>query len=163
MKKNEDLGPINVGDSAPDFTLKAQDDRKVSLASFRGRIVALYFYPKDFTPGCTREACDFRDNFADLKQAGAVVLGISPDTADSHQKFTDKYGLSFTLLADPDHKVLEAYGAWGVKEHFGKETEGVGRSTVLIDSKGIIHRIWRSVQVEGHVEQVLAEVRKLSA
>jgi peroxiredoxin Q/BCP len=163
MNKTEDISPINVGDSAPDFTFETQDKRKVTLSSLRGRIVVLYFYPKDFTPGCTREACDFRDNYGDLKQVGAVVLGISPDTDDSHRKFTDKYELSFTLLTDPDHKVLEAYGAWGMKEHFGRETEGVIRSTVLIDSRGIIHKIWKSVQVEGHVEQVLADVRKLRA
>jgi len=163
MDKAKDTHPISVGEPAPDFTLKTQDGRQVSLSDFRGRIVVLYFYPKDFTPGCTHETCDFRDNFDDLKKAGAVVLGISPDSIESHRKFSDKFKLSFTLLADPDHTVLEAYGAWGTKVRFGKEGEGVSRSTVIIDSKEIIRKVWKSVKVEGHVEKVLAEVRKLRA
>ena len=154
--------PIEIGKSAPDFKLKSQTNDDVSLSDFRGKIVVLYFYPKDFTPGCTREACDFRDHHSDLKNTGAIILGISPDTSESHSKFSGKYNLPFTLLADPDHRVLEAYGAWGVKKRFGRESEGVKRSTVIVDSEGIVRKIWKAVKVDGHVEKVLAEVSRLS-
>ena len=158
---SNDNYPINVGDPAPDFTLRSHNGREIKLSTLKGKVVVLYFYPKDFTSGCTREACDFRDNYSPLKAGGAVVLGVSPDSADSHTKFADKYSLPFILLTDPEHKVMNAYGAWGVKKRFGKETEGVKRSTVIIDSKGIVRKIWKTVRVDGHVEKVLAEVKKL--
>ena len=147
---------IEEGDAAPDFTLEADDGRKVTLSGFRGKPVVLYFYPKDDTPGCTKEACAFRDRRDDVARAGAVVLGVSPDDVASHRRFRDKYSLNFPLLADPGHKVAEAYGAWREKTLYGKTSMGIQRSTFLIDREGTVKKAWKKVSVEGHDEEVLA-------
>ena len=149
---------LNVGDQAPDFTLLSDQEEKVSLKSLRGKQVVLYFYPKDNTPGCTRESCDFRDQFPVFKKHGAEVFGISKDSAKSHTKFKDKYALPFTLLVDDNADVCEAYGVVDKKSMFGKTFLGITRSTFLIDEKGKIKAIWRKVKVTGHVEQVLNEL-----
>ena len=152
---------IEVGKKAPEFTLKNQDEKDVSLKDFRGKWVVLYFYPKDDTPGCTAEACDFRDNFRQLESLNAVVLGVSADSPESHRNFIKKYNLNLTLLSDPERKVMETYGAWGVKKAGGKETKSVTRSTVLIDPKGIIAHHWPNVTPKGHAEQVRQTLEKL--
>ena len=152
---------IEPGKKAPDFTLPADDGTKVKLSSLRGSPVVLYFYPRDDTPGCTKEACGFRDRKDDLAAAGATVLGVSPDDAASHAKFRDKYGLNFRLLADPEHKVAEKYGAWGEKVRFGKKSEGIRRSTFLIDTDGVVRKAWKSVKPDGHDQQVLAALGEL--
>ncbi len=149
---------LKVGDQAPDFTLLTDQEEKVSLKSLRGKKVVLYFYPKDSTPGCTREACDFRDQFAVFKKQGAEVFGISKDSAKSHTKFKEKYALPFTLLVDDNADVCEAYGVVDKKSMFGKTFLGITRSTFLIDEQGKIKAIWRKVKVTGHVEQVLNEL-----
>ena len=150
-----------VGHPAPTFTLTATDGTTVSLAALVGKPVVLYFYPKDMTPGCTQEACDFRDSSAELKKLGAVVLGVSPDSLDSHAKFTQTHALNFPLLADVDHAVCEAYGAWTEKDAQGQKSFGVTRSTFLIDKAGKIARAWRGVKVAGHVQEVLAALKDL--
>ena len=147
---------IEGGKPAPDFSLVADDGRTVSLKHFRGKKVVLYFYPKDDTPGCTVEACGFRDTLPDVSSAGAIVLGVSRDDTASHRKFKEKYKLNFPLLSDPDTKVHRAYGAWGKKMLYGKETEGVLRSTVLIDERGRVAKHWPRVKAEGHAAEVLA-------
>lgn len=152
---------IQEGATAPDFTLKADDGRDVRLSDFRGKPVVLYFYPKDDTPGCTKEACAFRDRRNDMEESGAVVLGVSPDTVASHGQFRDKYSLNFPLLADPDHQVAESYGAWGEKIFMGRKSIGIRRSTFLIDREGKVAKTWRKVSVDGHDEQVLAALAKL--
>ncbi len=146
---------IEEGETAPDFTLTADDGKAVRLSDFRGRPVVLYFYPADATPGCTREACAFRDRRADLAAAGAVVLGVSPDDAASHGRFRDKYGLNFPLLADVGHQVAERYGAWREKNMYGKKSLGIQRSTFLLDREGKVRKVWKRVAVDGHDEQVL--------
>jgi peroxiredoxin Q/BCP len=152
---------IEQGETAPDFTLTADDGRTVTLSALRGQPVVLYFYPRDDTPGCTREACAFRDRQAELAGHGATVVGVSPDTVDSHRKFRDKFGLNFALLADPDHRVAERYGAWREKQMYGKTTTGIQRSTFLIDAAGKVAKVWRSVKVDGHDQRILAELDKL--
>jgi thioredoxin-dependent peroxiredoxin len=127
---------LEVGQPAPSFTLPDQDGEEVSLDSLRGAPVVIYFYPKDDTPGCTTQACAIRDQWAEFEEAGAVVLGVSPDDVDSHAKFAGKYDLPHRLLADPDRDMIQAYGAWGLKKMYGKEYEGVIRSTVLVDPDG---------------------------
>jgi peroxiredoxin Q/BCP len=149
---------LEAGAKAPSFTLPDQDDKQVSLSDFAGQRVILYFYPKDDTPGCTAEACQFNDNMAAFERAQVPVLGISPDKAASHQKFRAKYGLDFSLLSDPDHKVMERYGAWGEKTMYGRTTTGVIRSTFLIDEKGKVARSWYNVKADGHAAKVLSEV-----
>jgi thioredoxin-dependent peroxiredoxin len=146
---------LEVGTKAPDFTLAADDGTKVKLSAFRGQPVVLYFYPKDDTPGCTKEACSFRDRKTELAKLGAKVLGISADTPESHGKFRDKFKLNFPLLADVDHKVAERYGAWREKNMYGKKSLGIQRSTFLIDREGKIAKVWKSVKVDGHDQQVL--------
>ena len=146
---------IEEGKPAPDFSLVLDDGRTVSLKDFRGKKVVLYFYPKDDTPGCTVEACAFRDTLPDVSSAGAVVLGVSRDDTASHRKFKEKYHLNFPLLSDPDGTVHRAYGAWGKKTMYGRETEGVIRSTVLIDEKGRVAKHWPRVKAEGHAAEVL--------
>ncbi|MCC6493402.1 MAG: thioredoxin-dependent thiol peroxidase [Pirellulales bacterium] len=153
---------IEPGQKAPAFTLTADDGTKVRFADLAGGPVVLYFYPKDDTPGCTKEACAFRDRSGELAKLGARVLGISPDDVASHQRFRDKYRLNFTLLADPDHAVAEKYGAWREKNMYGKVSMGVQRSTYLIDAAGKVARLWKRVQVEGHDEQVLGALRELA-
>ena len=147
---------VLVGEKAPDFTLPADDGRPVSLNGFQGKKVVLYFYPKDDTPGCTKEACGFRDNLARVTTKGAVVLGVSRDDAKSHMKFKDKYDLNFPLLSDVDGKVTTAYGVWKKKNMYGREYFGIERTTFLIDEGGKIARIWPKVKVEGHTDEVLA-------
>ncbi|TMM19872.1 MAG: thioredoxin-dependent thiol peroxidase [Actinobacteria bacterium] len=149
---------LEPGAKAPSFTLTDQDGNRVSLSQYAGQRVIVYFYPKDDTPGCTAEACQFNDNLAAFERAQVPVLGISPDKADSHQKFRAKYGLRFGLLSDPDHKVMERYGAWGEKTMYGRTTTGVLRSTFLVDEKGKIARSWYNVKADGHAAKVLAEV-----
>lgn len=145
----------DVGAPAPAFTLPDQDGKPVSLADFEGKWVVLYFYPKDDTPGCTKEACSFRDNFAALQEKGAVVLGVSGDGAASHRKFAEKYSLPFPLLSDETHDVMRAYGAWGTKSMYGKQFEGVIRSTVVIDPQGKVAKTWPKVKADGHGKEVL--------
>ncbi len=147
---------IEEGEAAPDFTLQADDGREVRLSQLRGKPVVLYFYPKDDTPGCTKEACAFRDRRDEIAAAGAVVLGVSPDDVASHRRFRDKFALNFPLLADPDHRVAEAYGAWGEKTLYGKTAMGIRRSTFLIDREGKVRRAWKKVSVDGHDEEVLS-------
>jgi len=146
------------GDPAPDFTLPDADGRPVSLSSFRGRSVIVYFYPAAMTPGCTKEACDFRDNLSDLSHQGIAVLGISPDQPAKLARFRDKEGLTFPLLSDPDHAVLEAYGAYGEKLLYGKKTTGVIRSTFVIDADGNVEKAMYGVKATGHVARLRAEV-----
>jgi len=152
---------VEEGEAAPDFTLPADDGGKVKLSDLRGKPVVLYFYPKDDTPGCTKEACAFRDRTADLKAKGAVVLGVSPDDVASHGKFRDKYSLNFPLLADTGHQVAERYGAWREKNMYGKTSLGIQRSTFLIDRDGKVRKAWKKVSVDGHDEQVLEALASL--
>ena len=152
---------VEAGKKAPDFTLPADGGRKVKLSGLRGKPVVLYFYPRDDTPGCTREACAFRDRKKELAELGAAVLGVSTDTVESHEKFRDKHGLNFPLLADAEHKVAEKYGAWREKTRFGKTSMGIQRSTFLVDADGVVRKVWKSVKVDGHDEQVLSALRAL--
>jgi len=145
---------LKEGDVAPDFSLLADDGSTVTLSGLRGKQVVLYFYPKDDTPGCTTEACNFRDNLSMLVSKGAVVLGVSPQDIKSHTKFKTKYSLTFPLLADTDHAVAEAYGAWGKKQQYGREYMGILRTTFVIDAKGVIKKIFEKVKVEGHALEV---------
>ncbi len=150
---------LKEGDKAPDFCLKGIDEsgneRKFCLKDFKGKKVVLYFYPKDNTPGCTQEACDFRDNLARVKEKGAVVLGVSPDSIKSHKNFFEKYGLNFPLLSDPDKEVAQKYGAFGEKKMYGRVTKGIIRSTFIIDEEGKIKKAFYNVKVKGHVDKVL--------
>lgn len=149
---------LSKGDIAPDFSLDSDRGDTVRLADLRGRRVVLFFYPKDDTSGCTKEACGFRDALPEFDARDAVVLGVSPDGVGSHEKFRDKYGLNFPLLADTDHAVAEAYGAWGKKKLYGREYEGVLRSTFVIDPEGRIERIYRKVKPAEHADEILAEL-----
>ncbi len=149
-------------DKAPDFCLKGIDEKgeekEFCLKDFRGSKLILYFYPKDNTPGCTVEACDFRDNLNVLVERGYKVVGVSPDSVESHRKFKEKYNLNFPLLSDPDKKVAESYGAYGEKKMYGKVTKGIIRSTFLIDEEGRIKKAWYNVKAKGHVEKLLKEL-----
>jgi len=147
---------LKEGDIAPEFSAATNGGGNVSLADLKGRNVILYFYPKDDTPGCTKEACAFRDHFAEFKQRGAVVLGVSTDTVKSHDKFVEKFKLPFTLLADEDKKIVEAYGVWGEKSFMGRKYLGTHRVTFLIGPDGRIKKIWLQVKPEEHVAEVLA-------
>jgi peroxiredoxin Q/BCP len=152
---------LQTGDAAPDFTLSGPEDRTVSLADLAGKHVILYFYPRDDTPGCTKEACGFRDAWDDLQALGAVVIGVSPDASASHARFAEKYRLPFQLLSDPDHEVMEAYQAYGEKTMYGKKVTGVIRSTVWIGPDGKVRRHWARVSDAGaHPGQVLAALRE---
>jgi peroxiredoxin Q/BCP len=152
---------VEEGATAPDFTLATHDRKKLKLSSLRGTPVVLYFYPKDDTPGCTKEACGFRDTKAKLATFQAVVLGVSPDDAESHTAFRAKYKLPFTLLCDPDHKVAEKYGAWREKNMYGKKSMGIARSTFLIDAEGRVAKVFKAVKTDVHAEQVLAALSAL--
>lgn len=148
--------PLTEGSSAPEFSLPSTDGHAVSLSSLRGKKVVLYFYPKDDTPGCTVEACNFRDSIKDFQKANAVVLGVSPDDLTSHGKFLTKFKLPFALLADTDHSLAEKYGVWKEKSMYGKKYMGIERTTFVIDSQGKIHRIFSKVKVDQHHQEVLA-------
>ncbi|NMO98071.1 thioredoxin-dependent thiol peroxidase [Paenibacillus lemnae] len=152
---------LETGQTVPDFTLPGSNGEDISLSSFRGKKVVVYFYPKNMTPGCTDEACGFRDAHEELEQKGAVVIGISPDPLKSHSKFIEKYGLPFLLLSDEEHQVSELFGVWQLKKMYGREFEGIVRSTFLIDEEGRLARAWRKVKVAGHVEEVLEAVQTL--
>ena len=147
---------LKEGDPAPDFTAMASDGGKVSLAALKGKSVILYFYPRDDTPGCTKEACGFRDRFGDFKKKGAVLLGVSIDSPKSHEKFINKFKLPFTLLADEDKSMVQAYGVWGQKSFMGRRYQGTHRVTFLIGPDGRIQKIWPKVKPEEHAEEVLA-------
>lgn len=149
---------IKEGNKASTFSLPDSNGKKISLKDFLGKKVVLYFYPKDMTSGCTKEACDFRDTHPDFKKLKTVVLGVSPDSVDSHKKFSDKYELPFILLSDENKKVLHDYGVWKEKSMYGRKYMGVERTTVIIDEKGIIRKIFPKVKVNGHVEEVLKEL-----
>lgn len=153
---------IEVGKKAPAFTLEDQAGQQVRLADLAGQWVVLYFYPKDDTPGCTTEACDFTASIKSFEKLDAVVLGCSPDSVASHAKFADKYELKVRLLSDPDRKVLEKYGAYGEKTLYGKKTVGVIRSTVIVDPKGRVAHHWARVKAKGHVEQVKEKLGELA-
>lgn len=151
---------VEIGMQAPDFTLEANNGENITLSELKGKNVVLYFYPKDMTPGCTTEACDFRDQYQQFNDVNAVILGISPDPVDRHQKFIEKYGLPFLLLADEDHSVAEAFDVWKLKKNFGKEYMGIERSTFILDKDGKIVKEWRKVQVKGHVEEALQFIKE---
>lgn len=153
---------VEEGQEAPDFTLPDDRGGEVRLSALRGGPVVLYFYPEDDTPGCTAEACAFRDRSAELAAQGATVLGVSPDDVASHAAFRDKYRLDFPLLADPDHRVAEAYGAWRQRQNYGKTYMGIQRSTFLIDASGVVRKVWRKVDVREHDGQVLAALAALA-
>jgi peroxiredoxin Q/BCP len=153
--------PPNVGELAPDFTADTDAGAPLALSSLRGRPVVLYFYPADDTPGCTAEACEFRDLLPRFSAAGATVLGVSPDTAASHARFRAKFALPFTLVADPDHRVAEAYGVWKEKQMFGRRYMGVERTTFVIDGDGRVARVFARVRPAGHAEAVAAVVEEL--
>jgi peroxiredoxin Q/BCP len=149
---------LQVGDQAPEFELTAGDGSTVRLKDLRGKKVVVYFYPRDDTPGCTKEACAFRDSSEAYAQRGAVVFGVSADSLGSHQKFAKKFGLTFPLLSDPDHAVAEAYDSWGLKKYMGREYMGIKRNTFLIDEQGRVARVWEAVKPEGHADEVLASL-----
>ena len=152
---------LEPGQTAPDFTLPDQHGQKVSLSDLRGQPVVVYFYPKDDTPGCTTQACGIRDQWTEFREAGAAVIGISPDDVDSHERFAATHDLPHVLLADPDREVMEPWGAWGTKNMYGKETVGVIRSTVLVDAEGVVAKVWKRVQAKKHAEQVLKALSDL--
>ena len=151
---------LETGQQAPEFELKDQSGQTHKLLDYRGQTIVVYFYPKDDTTGCTKEACSFRDSFSEFKAAGVTVLGISPDSEKSHAKFAEKYELPFTLLADPDHQVCEAYGVWGLKKFMGREYDGVFRTTFIVGPDGAVKHVFEKVKPENHSQEVLAEVRK---
>ncbi len=153
---------LKVGQKAPTFSLLDDKGQKVSLSDFKGKKVVLYFYPKDDTPGCTREACAFRDGIEDLRDSQAVVLGVSADSVESHKKFSTKYDLNFPLLSDVDKKALQAYGVWKEKSLYGRKFMGIERTTFVIDKDGKISHIFPKVKVDGHLEDVLGELELLS-
>lgn len=153
---------IEPGKKAPAFSLTSDSGEKVKLADLAGSPVVLYFYPKDDTPGCTRQACNFRDRLGEITKLGARVIGVSPDDAKSHAKFRDKYTLNFPLLIDTDHKVAEKYGAWREKNMYGKKSMGIQRSTYLIGADGKVVKVWKKVSVDGHDDQVIAALTELA-
>lgn len=152
---------IDVGDKAPDFNLLADGGDRIKLSGLKGKKVILYFYPKDDTPGCTTEACGFRDNLPKFNKIDAEIIGISRDSVASHDKFKNKHRLPFRLVSDEDGKVCNAYGTWIEKSMYGRKYMGIDRATFLIDGKGVIRNIWRKVKVPGHVEEVLAAAKEI--
>ena len=154
---------LNIGNKAPAFTLLNQDDAKVALQDLAGQWVVLYFYPKDDTPGCTTEACEFTSQHPKFGKLGATVIGVSPDAPESHRKFIAKHKLKVQLLSDPEHKMLAKYGAWGEKRNYGRTYEGVIRSTVVIDPQGKVAAHWATVKAAGHAEQVRQKLAELGA
>lgn len=151
---------VEVGKKITDFTLPNQTGKKISLSDYKGKYVILYFYPKDMTPGCTTQACDFRDNHEKFTDLDAVILGVSPDPVEKHQKFIDKHDLPFELLADEDHKLADDFDVWKLKKNFGKEYYGIERSTFVIDKEGKLLKEYRKVRVKGHVEEALEDLRE---
>ena len=145
---------------APGFSLMNEQGNLVTLEHYKGKYVVLYFYPKDMTPGCTTEACDFRDAYTEFSDLNAVILGVSADDANKHTKFIEKYGLPFSLLVDEDHAVSESYNVWVLKKMYGKEYMGIERSTFLINPDGIVVKEWRKVKVKNHIEEVLESIRQ---
>ncbi|MFH1049954.1 MAG: thioredoxin-dependent thiol peroxidase [bacterium] len=152
---------LNVGRKAPAFTAVMEANNKISLSNLKGKWIVLYFYPKDNTPGCTKEACSFRDNMAKITKAGAVVIGVSPDTSKSHDKFLEKYNLNFHLISDTEKKICEKYGILGEKIMFGRKVQGVLRTTFIINPEGIIAYVFPKVKVEGHVDEVIHILEQL--
>ena len=149
---------INIGEEAPEFTLLNKEGKEVKLSDYKGSKVVLYFYPKDNTPGCTTEACDFRDNIKDFSNKNVVILGVSKDSAKAHTNFTSKYNLPFELLSDSDGEVCETYGIWQLKKNYGKEYMGIVRSTYVIGQTGLVEKVYKVTRVKGHVEKVLEEI-----
>ncbi len=156
----KDRPAIREGDSAPSFLLQDQDERLLSSEDLLGAPYVLYFYPKDDTPGCTKEACGFRDQLSAFNRSKVKVLGVSPDSTRSHQRFREKYKLTFPLLSDPEKNLARAYGVWVKKQNYGRDYMGIERSTFLVDADGVVRKIWRKVRVPGHVEQVLREAKE---
>lgn len=154
---------LKVGQKAPSLTLLTDEGKKVSLSDFKGKRVVLYFYPKDDTPGCTIEACAFRDGISEIEETGAVVLGVSPDSVESHRKFSQKYELNFPLLSDTEKKGVQSYGVWKEKSLYGRKYMGVERTTFIIDEQGKIREIFPKVKVDGHLEEVLGELDLMSS
>ena len=148
-----------VNQQAPNFMLENEQGQQVSLSDFKGKNVVLYFYPKDMTPGCTTEACDFRDAYEDFSELNAVILGVSMDDANKHTKFIEKHGLPFSLLVDAEHEVAEQYDVWVLKKMYGREYMGIERSTFLINEEGIVVAEWRKVKVKNHIEAVLSQLK----
>lgn len=151
---------LEIGKKAPTFTLQNQQGEQISLDAYKGKNVVLYFYPKDMTPGCTTQACDFRDAHTDFSDTNTVILGVSPDPVQRHEKFVDTYELPFHLLADEDHTVAEQYGVWQLKKTFGKEYYGIVRSTFIIDPEGTLVHEMRNVRVKGHVDRALTYIKE---
>jgi peroxiredoxin Q/BCP len=149
---------LNIGDKAPDFKAYNQDGALTSLDDFKGKKLILYFYPKDNTPGCTNEACDFREHYSFWMDKGYQIVGVSPDSQTSHQKFIEKYQLPFPLLSDPEKEIIKAYGAWGLKKLYGREYEGLIRSTFVIDEEGKIVEIFKKVKTKTHTEQIIKKL-----
>ncbi len=154
------MNELSIGQEVPDFTLPASNGQEISLSQYRGQKIILYFYPKNMTPACTQEACEFRDAHDQITAQGAVVLGISPDNLASHAKFIAKNELPFPLLSDEDHQVSERFGVWQLKKLYGKEFMGIVRSTFLIDEQGVLVEAWRKVRVKGHVAAALEKIGK---
>ena len=152
---------LAIGDKAPDFTIATDGGGTFCLSEMMGHIVIIYFYPKDDTPGCTKEACEFRDSLPDFSKSSSKIIGISKDTVAKHDKFKSKYELPFTLGADLEGAVCEAYGTWVEKSMYGRQYMGIERATFLVDKEGVVQGIWRKVKVKGHVEEVLAAVQNL--
>ena len=150
---------VREGEEAPDFTLQADDGKEVSLSDYRGKKVVLYFYPKDGTPGCTREAIEFKEMAKEFERESAVILGVSKDSIKSHEKFKQKHDLPFTLLSDPEGKVLDLYGVWKKKSLYGRTFMGTQRTTFLVDEKGIVKRTYRKVKVKGHAQVCLLDLK----
>lgn len=146
---------VKAGQKAPDFALLASDGTRTRLREFRGKRVILYFYPKDHTPGCTREACDFRDNFTRLNKLHVAVIGVSPDSPRSHQRFAEKHALPFLLLSDEAKEVAKTYGVWKKKKLYGREFMGISRTTFIIDAAGTVLQVFENVKVRGHVERII--------
>ncbi|MBT2572383.1 thioredoxin-dependent thiol peroxidase [Bacillus sp. ISL-51] len=154
---------IEIGQTAPDMKLQNDSGEEVSLTDFKGKYVVLYFYPKDMTPGCTTEACDFRDQHESFAGLDAVIIGVSPDSRDKHEKFKEKHDLPFQLLVDDEHKLAEAFDVWKLKKNFGKEYMGIERSTFLLDKEGRLVKEWRKVKVKDHVAEALRELEQIAA
>ncbi|WP_066299899.1 thioredoxin-dependent thiol peroxidase [Bacillus sp. FJAT-29937] len=151
---------VSIGELAPDFALEASNGETIKLSDFRGKNIVLYFYPKDMTPGCTTQACDFRDKHSQFADVDAVILGVSPDPLARHEKFIEKYDLPFILLADEENNAAEAFDVWKLKKNFGKEYMGIERSTFIIDKAGKLVKEWRKVKVKGHVEEALEYIKE---